>query len=118
MKVLISIIITGVVAFFAESLGPWWIGIVVAFLVAAIAQLKSGEAFLTGFLAIGLMWGISAGIIDNGNDSILSARIGKLFGGLSPILMIIITALLGAIVGGLGAFSGAAGMRWMIGQPR
>ena len=118
MKVVISIIVTGVIAFFAESFGPWWIGIAVAFLVAAIAQLKLGQAFLMGFLAIGIMWGVSAGIIDNANNSVLSARIGQLFGGLSPTLMIAVTALLGALVGGISAYSGAAGMRWMIGQPR
>ena len=118
MKVVISIIVTGVIAYFAESLGPWWIGAVVAFVVAAIAQLKLGEAFLTGFIGIGIMWGLSAGVIDAANDSILSQRIGQLLGGLSPTLLIVLTSLIGAIVGGVAALSGASGMRWAIGKPR
>ena len=116
MKVVGLAIVIGIISFFAQSLGPWWSGVVVAFLASALAQLKPLEGFIAGLLGLGLMWGISAGIIDNDNESILSSRIGEMFGGIPAIGIVLITFAIGAVLGGLASLSGSLGMRWLIGK--
>lgn len=114
MKLTITLITISILSYFSQSFGPWWTGVLVAFLVAAIVQLKPGSAFLAGFIGLGLAWGIAAGIADIENSGILSARIGEMLGGLPGWSLTPITALFGAILGGLGALSGASGMKLII----
>ena len=114
MKLTLTLIAIGILSYFAQSFGPWWAGVVVAFLVAALVQLKPGTAFLAGFIGLGLAWGIAAGISDLENSGILSARIGEMLGGLPGWSLIPITAIFGALLGGLGALSGALGMKLII----
>jgi hypothetical protein len=65
-------------------------------------------AYLSGFASIFLLWGVLAWWMDAQNDSILSQRMANLFplGG-SSALLILITAIVGAIIGGLSALSGS-----------
>ncbi len=116
MKVIGLAITIGIIAFFAQSLGPWWSGVVIAFLASGIAQLKPLEGFIAGLVGLGLMWGISAGIMDHDNESILSSRVGELFGGIPSIGIVLITCAIGAVLGGLASLSGSLGMRWLIGK--
>lgn len=114
LKLTYTVLAIGIVSYFAQSLGPWWLGILVAFLITAMVQLKPGVAFLAGFIGLGLAWGIEAGIADFENSGILSARMGELFGGLSGSLLVVITALIGAILGGVGGLTGALGMKLIV----
>ena len=116
MKVIGLAITIGVVSFFAQSLGPWWSGVAIAFFVSALAQLKPLEGFIAGLVGLGLMWGISAGFIDHNNESILSSRIGEMFGGIPAFGIVLITFAIGAVLGGLASLSGSLGMRWLIGK--
>ena len=116
MKVVVLAITIGIVAYFAQSFGPWWSGVVVAFICAAVAQLLPGQSFVAGFLGLGVMWAVQAGILDANNDGILSARIGVLLGGISGMGLLLITCGLGGLLGGLGGLSGTSGMRWIIGK--
>ena len=116
MKVIGVAVAIAIVAYFVQSMGPWWSGVVIAFLISAFAQFKPLEGFLAGLLGLGLMWGISAGIMDHYNDSILSTRIGDLFGGIPAFGIVLITCAIGALLGGLASLSAALGMRWLIGK--
>ena len=60
-----------------------------------------------GFVGVFLLWGIAAFQIDLGNESILSSRIGEIFGA----NMIVVTALIGGLLGGMGALTGTLGLR-------
>ena len=111
------IVVMGVVAYFTQSFGPWWSGIAGAFVIAAIAQLKPGQSFVAGFIGIGLAWAIQILILDINNEGILSEKVGQLFGGISGTVLVLITCLLGALLGGLAGMSGSAGTRWIIGKP-
>jgi hypothetical protein len=108
MKFGVSILLTIVVSFAAGLYLPFWSVALVAFCVAAFIYQKPGMAWLTGFVSILLFWGLLAWAIDAQNDSILSHRMATLFplGG-SSALLILITALVGAIIGGLAALSGS-----------
>ena len=114
MKLTLTCIAIAILSYFSESFGPWWTGVVVAFLIAALVQLKPGTTFLAGFIGLGLAWGVAAGIADFENSGILSARIGEMFGGLPGWSLVPITAIFGAVLGGLGALSGASGMKLII----
>jgi hypothetical protein len=108
MKFGVSILLTIIVSFAAGLYLPFWSVALVAFSVAAFIYQKPGMAWLTGFVSILLFWGLLAWGIDAQNNSILSHRMANLFplGGSSGLL-IVITALVGAIIGGLAALSGS-----------
>jgi hypothetical protein len=107
MKFGISILLIIVVSFAAGLYLPFWSVGLVSFLVALFIYQKPGMAYLSGFLGIFLLWALLNWGIDSQNHSILSHRMATLFplGG-SAALLILISALVGAIIGGLSALSG------------
>ena len=109
MKFLLGLIATIAISFLVQyfNIGPWWSISVIAFVVAALVRLNGFKSFLFGFLAIALLWGAYAFFINGQNEGILSTKIGMLLGGLSSNSLVIISALIGAIVGGLGAMTGS-----------
>ena len=68
----------------------------------------SGKAFLSGFLGIFILWLVLAWWIDIKNQHVLSNKVAEIFplGG-SSFLLILVTALIGGLVGGLAAMSGS-----------
>ncbi len=108
MKFGVSMLLTVIVSFAAGLYLPFWSVGLVAFLVSVFIYQKPGMAYLMGFSSIFLLWGALVWWIDAQNDSILSQRMASLFplGG-SSALIILITAIVGAIVGGLSALSGS-----------
>ena len=108
MKILVSIILTALLSFAGGLYFPWWIIAVTAFLVALLVHQRSGKAFLSGFLGVFILWAFLAWWIDSKNDSILSKKVAELFhlGG-SSILLILVTAIIGALVAGFAAMSGS-----------
>ncbi len=106
---LLAIFLTALLAFLAGMFLPWWSIAIIAFLVALLIPQKIGLGFLSGFLGIFLLWGLVALWIDTRNESILSTKIASLFplDG-SSILLILVTALVGALVGGFAAMAGSA----------
>jgi membrane protein implicated in regulation of membrane protease activity len=108
MRFLIAIILTILLSFIAGLYLPWWSIAIAAFIAALVVYQKAGMAFLTGFLALLILWSALALSIDNANESILSARIGELLGiGNSPFLLVIITGFVGGIVAGFAAMTGS-----------
>jgi hypothetical protein len=107
MKFGISLLLTMIVSFAAGLYLPFWSAGLAAFLVAVFIYQRPGMAYLAGFVSILLLWVLLAWWIDAQNDSILSKRIATLFplGG-SSFMLILITGIVGGIVGGLSALSG------------
>jgi cellulose synthase/poly-beta-1,6-N-acetylglucosamine synthase-like glycosyltransferase len=95
---------TGLIALLSFICGlflPWWTIALAAFLVSALIPQTPQRAFLSGFVALFLLWGGMALGIDLANESILSTRVaGILPLGGSPYALIFVTALVGALVGG------------------
>lgn len=86
---------------------PWWTLVPIAALVAAILPFRGALShFAVGFLALAALWGLSALWINSNNEGILAQRIGELFQGLSPMMLIIVTAVLGGLLGALGSLCG------------
>lgn len=86
---------------------PWWSLPLAAFLLALGFRLLPRQAFLAGFLGAALLWGGYATYLHILNEGILAARMGALFGGLGPNVMVVLTALFGGLFGGLGAWTGS-----------
>jgi len=109
MRFVLAVLLTGLLSFIAGLFLPWWSIAIVAFLVALLLPQHTGINFLSGFAAIFLLWAVIAIWIDLKNNSILSHKIAELFplGG-SSALLILVTAFIGGLVGGLAAMSGGA----------
>ena len=100
MKLLATILLIAVLAFALGLYLPWWSIAIAAFVVAALIQQRPIVSFLAGFIGIFVLWFILAMLIDVGNQHILSKKIATLLplNG-NSFLLILITALVGAIIG-------------------
>ena len=109
MRFILSVLLIALLSFIAGLALPWWSIAIVAFLVPLLITQSLGLSFLAGFTGIFLLWGGLALWIDTQNESLLSQKIAQLFplGG-SSILLILVTALVGALVGGFAAMTGSA----------
>lgn len=108
MKFTIATLLTALLSFVAGLYLPWWSVALAAFLVALVVKQKAFQAWLSGFLGVGLLWVLVAIIKNSGNDGVLAKKIADLFSlNGSVILLIVITGFVGALVGGLGALTGA-----------
>src|ERR1700758_2328451 len=86
---------------------PWWIVAIAAFLAALLIGKSSGQSFWSGFAAVFVAWAILALIKSIPNDHILANRVVQLFPlPHSWIWVLLVTALIGGLVGGMGALSG------------
>ena len=96
-----------IVSFISSYLLPWWATAIIAFFAALIVGKSSRQSFCSGFGAIFILWVILALFKSIPNDNILAGRVIQLF----PlphqwILLLLITALIGGLVGGMAALSG------------
>jgi hypothetical protein len=118
LKYILSILVTALVAFVSGLYLPWWGIALAAFLVSVTIPQKPAYSFLSGFLGVFLLWEVLAWWIDSKNGSILSRKIAAIFGlGHSPLLLILITSLAGALVAGFAALAGSYCNKLISGNP-
>jgi hypothetical protein len=103
MKFVLQILVTIALAFFLQSYFPWWT--VALSSLAAGYYFKNGgfKSFGAGFIAIGLLWFTLAFYIDVTSQSILTEKVNKIL----PLPALALTAVIGGLVGGFAAMSGA-----------
>lgn len=107
MRLITSILLIAIFAAIAEYFLPWWSVAIVAFIVAIVMKLKPGQAFLAGFLAIAFLWiGVTLWW-DIPNQHLLSGRLAQVFKLPNHVLFIIVVGIVGGLVGGMSAWSGA-----------
>lgn len=108
MKFIVSVILTALLGFTAGLYLPWWGFAIVAFLIPLIIIQRPYMAFITGFVALLLLWGGLAWWISTANDHLLAHKISVLvIKADSPFLLVGLTALTGAVVGAFSALSGS-----------
>ena len=109
MRFILATLLTATFSFLAGLYAPWWSIAVISFLVALLIKQRYGIAFLSGLAGIFLCWGILALWIDIKNNQVLSHRMAQIFplGG-SSVALILVTALVGGLVGGFAAMSGSS----------
>jgi hypothetical protein len=106
MKFTVAILLTALLSLVLCLYLPWWGIAVAAFIVRLIIPHSHWDSFLSGFLGIFFLWGIMAWWIDFKNNSILSQKIADILplGG-SAYLLILVTAIIGALVAGFAALT-------------
>ncbi len=103
MKFFIQLIVTSIVCFILQSFLPWWTMAVGAFMVAYLMGNKGFPSFLAGFLGVAILWIGMAFYIDALTHSILTEKINRLL----PINAFLATLIVGGLVGGFAALTGA-----------
>jgi hypothetical protein len=110
MKIILSIVLVGLVTYAVGIYGslPWWSFVVTNFIIAIALPIKPLQSFIAGALGVGALWaGLALGI-DLANNHILSSKVAQILplGG-SYIALIIVTAFVGALLGGLASLTGS-----------
>ena len=108
MKFIASIFLTALLSFVICLYLDWWAIAIAAFVVAILIHQEPAKSFLTGFIALLLLWGGLSWWIDIKNEHVLSHRLAAVlpFGG-SAFVMILVTALMGALVAGFASLAGS-----------
>lgn len=108
MKFTVSLILTALLSFAACLFLPWWSIAVAAFIVAALIPQKAGKAFVTGFFSLFLLWGGLSFWISNNNEHLLAHKVSVVILKMdSPFLLMLATAMIGALVAGFAALAGS-----------
>lgn len=106
MKFLVAILLTALLIFAFGLYMPWWSMVIAAFVVAFFIPQKPGWAFLSGFLAGALLWGVMAAVISGNNDGILASKMSALIlKKNAPGTLMVLTAMLAALPSGAAALS-------------
>lgn len=108
MKILVSIILIAAVSFALGLYMPWWCIAIAAFGISAFIVQKPWLAFISGFAAILFLWGGLAWGISTANNHLLASKISVLIiNDTNPVVLVLITAISGALVAGFASMSGS-----------
>jgi len=105
-NLMLILIITAVLAVLLQLILPWWSAPLAAFMVAVSFQQGAFRAFLNGFLAIFLVWSLTAAGISIYNDGVLAERLAALFSLPSGWMVVPLTGLIGGLPAGMAALTG------------
>lgn len=87
---------------------PWWSIAIVAFFISVVIWLKPYLAFMAGFIALLLLWGGLTLYISSSNNHLLAHKMSLVvINKDAPMMLIALTALIGAITAGFAALSGS-----------
>lgn len=111
MKLLIPLTGTFLLGLLAHWLMDWY-GIVLAGACWGLLATGRGRWTIAAvFAGAALLWGGYAAWLDLANQSLLSERIGTLFGGLPAVLLVLLSALTGGLYAACGALTGLLARR-------
>ena len=107
MKFIVSVLLIALLSLAFCLYLPWWTIAIVAFTVTSLIPQNPVRAFLAGFLALFLLWGTLAWTISSNNEHLLAKKVAMILKMGSPAILIVATALIGALVAGLAALAGS-----------
>ena len=113
MNFFIIILVTALLQIFA----PWWVVAIVPFLVFLIRQTSASNAFWTSFGAVSVLWMAYGFYLHFVSDGAMSDRIAGIFSLPNGIVLLLISALVGGLTGGLAGLSGQLLRRIFISAP-
>lgn len=105
MRFTIQILFILVLAAILELFLPWWSIALAAF--AGGLALKSNFNFVAGFIAIAVLWLAKIMIVEFSAAAPLAEKVAHIFTLPGKTSLIIVTCIIGGVVGGLGAVTGA-----------
>ena len=106
MRFPFQILVILFLGYLMELFLPWWAVAIAAFVGGILFNTRSN--FLAGFVGIGLLWLGRALISDLSTDSDLADRVARIFMLHDKSLLLLVTFLLGGVIGGFAAMSGGA----------
>jgi len=114
MRFILTLIVLIIAVAAAQLYFPWWSMVIACYVVGGLSGMRGWASFVTGFLAVFLLWGAYAFYLSQG--SVLPMKMANLlnnldatFGENSTYVLILATALLGAILGGMATMTGSFG---------
>ena len=108
MKAFPRFILIVILSYLGGLFLSWWTVAIAAFIVAVLIPLPPFRSFMNGFIAVFLLWLALAFFMDVRNDHILANRMSELILKVkSPILIGVVSALIGGLIAGLGSLSGS-----------
>ncbi len=108
MKFIVSLILIMLLSFTACLYLPWWSIAPVAFIIAATIPQRPFISFITGCVSLFLLWFCLSYWISYNNGDILAHKISLIILKTdSPFLLMIVSALIGALVAGFAAIAGS-----------
>lgn len=107
MKFLKQTLFTIALCFIFQYFLPWWSMVFGAAAAGYYFGNKGWVAFLSGLVAVGLLWAVMAMYIDVQTQSVLTEKVAKLFPTKTPALLILLTAFIGGLPAGFAALTGA-----------
>ncbi|HRP90846.1 MAG TPA: hypothetical protein PKX92_12510 [Edaphocola sp.] len=108
MKFGLAIFFSGFFAYLLGVFFPWWTITIAGFVSALIWSQKNFKGFLQAFIGVGILWLVMSFGQSYQNQHLLVEKIGALLGIKSNAVIILplITALIGALIAGLGGLTG------------
>ncbi len=106
MKLFAHIIVVLMISWLLQTFLPWWTMAVGAFATGLLFRQGGFLSFVAGLLGVGLLWFGMAYYIDSSTGSILSAKVASIFPTKTVGLLMLVTALIGGLVGGLASMTG------------
>jgi len=85
---------------------PWWMMVPLCMLASFFLARKQENAFVTGFLSNGSVWALLLVQQVVTSNTILAERAARFLGLPHWLMLIVITILIGAILGGLSTYLG------------
>lgn len=103
---MIAVILIAISAWILGLFLPWWSLAIPCVVLGAWLGKSGGRSFMYGFTGIALLWLLQSIFIHFANGGILTARIAELFSLPDPVLVILLTAIVGGMAGGLSTLTG------------
>lgn len=104
----LAIILSLIGSLLAGLYGPWWAPAVFILLMCALMSLTVKHSILVGGVSLGVVYLGMALWMSRLDNAAIIEKTGLLLGGLSPVMMIIVTTMIGFITGLLSGWLGSA----------
>jgi hypothetical protein len=107
LNFLLTLIVVAILARLSVYVLPFWWGIVPGAVLGGLMAARSGLAALAGgFFGLALLWVSYALAVHVGNHGILGNQLAGITGLPSSLVVLLITATLGGVVGAAGSLTG------------
>ena len=85
---------------------PWWSMVIVAALLSFLMGKTFRHSFFSGLLGCGIVWLVYALFVTASTGNLMTQRIAELFSLPATWLLFVVSFLVAAIAGGVGAWTG------------
>lgn len=106
-KTAITFLLCLVGSLLAGLYGPWWAPAVFNLLMVALMGLTVKQSILSSSISLGVVYLGMALWMNSMDEAAIIEKTGLLLGGLSPVMMIVVTTLIGFITGLLSGWLGS-----------